>query len=163
MFIVIVATKGKELVTFAPKDRKHWNYWRQGWRRRLLLDQWEIRIATDFHANDALWGRRWDKAVWGVSVFTVLLSPVRMREIHLLHFNWETENRLMGRKYKIHDISKYCPLLPFCTYYSAFDSFEKWNFFKRVSFVLKHLFWNKDMIKTMMMILITDSNNVNLL
>lgn len=82
IYNVSVGTKLKELVTFASKDRKHWNYWRQGWRRRFLLDQWEIRIAADLHANDTLWGRRRDEAVWSVSVFTLLLSPVCTREIH---------------------------------------------------------------------------------
>lgn len=121
IYNISVGTKWKEYITFAPKDRKHWNYWRQGWRRRLLLDQWEIRIAADLHANDTLWRRRRDEAVWGVSVFTLLLSPVCTREIHLYILAEKLKNRRMVRKYD-HFSVKHCPpdiLLPLhlCTYY----------------------------------------------
>ncbi len=140
-----VSTKLKELVTFAPKDRKHWNYWRQGGRRRFLLDQWEIRIAADLHANDTLWGRRRDEAVWGVSVFTLLLSSVCTREMHCYILAEKLKNRRMVRKYYHCQWSTAHLIFCFHNIYAHTMILQLgrfWMFKNNESSVLKHLLRN---------------------
>ncbi len=140
-----VSTKLKELVTFAPKDRKHWNYWRQGGRRRFLLDQWEIRIAADLHANDTLWGRRRDEAVWGVSVFTLLLSSVCTRKMHCYILAEKLKNRRMVRKYYHCQWSTAHLIFCFHNIYAHTMGILQlgrfWVFKNNESSVLKHLLW----------------------